>query len=739
VILLHRIRFLFQGWKRFSILFQTILWGIQAVCVILMGARGIQEGGLLDGRLALGLFFAFALGIIYFLNRNRYPSVRVMGLMALGWTTLLWVEMLLPGKFSSLLQVPYLRKMGWDYFVFAAFSFISLFGLGYPFAWLGGKRILLMTLIGFLISITGFLLMGGIVVLERSAYSICSQDLIYLSLSIIVLGSIILGRVVQDCLEEGETYWHYVPYVSAATMFLLTMMLWTSFQIHERRSWTRELETVTTKMGDKLEQKLISHSQNLERFCLMVSLREKLRLEEWRVETRTLMDHEGSILGFDRFPPVSTDWKVRRSGEMDFMKELSSSDLNAAIESCQRNRMVWATSPFLTQNNQRGVGLVGIVGREGQKPWWMVMGLDFNQMSNSLFHEEGDQIYTRIMVEGVILRDFEGEVDLSREHPYESEFYFHGVNFSVMTLPKDEFFIRRDQFLSVGFLTAGFCFSVLFGTLAGLYIQTHLDSLQLRGVNDQLEFEIADRRRAEETTEQKNRDLETLIYVVSHDLREPLRGIESFSRLIYERYLDRLDEKGQDFLRRIVFSSMRLDRLLDDITTLSRVQRAEAPSVPVNARELVMEALGRLETAIKAKGATIDIARDLPALWVNRTWGTQAIFNLIGNAVKFSMPEVPPTIEVLGYRSEGGNLTGIRILDRGPGVKAEHVDRIFKLFQRAVGREVEGTGAGLAIVKQIAERHGGSVWYEDREGGGSCFTITFAVRHDSLPPREGES
>jgi len=199
--------------------------------------------------------------------------------------------------------------------------------------------------------------------------------------------------------------------------------------------------------------------------------------------------------------------------------------------------------------------------------------------------------------------------------------------------------------------------------------------------------------------------------------------------------LDRLDEKGQDFLRRIVFSSMRLDRLLDDIAMLSRVQRAEPPDSPVPGRELVMEALSRLEAITKSRGAEIVVARDIPVLWVNRTWGTQAIFNLIGNALKFTLPEKPPLIEVRAYRSENGDQEGVQVLDRGPGIKPEHIERIFKLFQRAVGREVEGTGAGLAIVKQIAERHGGRIWYEPREGGGSCFTLTFAKR-DSNPKEE---
>ncbi|MES2308977.1 MAG: histidine kinase dimerization/phospho-acceptor domain-containing protein, partial [Verrucomicrobiota bacterium] len=623
VTLLHRIRFLFQGWKRFSVLFQILLWSVLMVCLLWIGIRGLWIKDFCQGRIAFGFYFTAILAMIFFLNRNQSKYVRGMGFLALGWTTFLWLETLLPGNLIPFLRLSFLKKIGWDHFTLLSFSLISLFGLGYPFTWMGRKRIWMMISGGFMISIMGFLLLGRITILERSSFYFCTPDLVAGSIFIIVVGGVILGRGVQDCLEKGDTYWSFVPYAAAAAMFLLTMTLWSSFQIHEQRSWTRELETFTAKLGDKFEQRLVSLSQNLERFCLMVSLRDKIKLDEWRVETKTLMDHEDAILGFERFPGFPQEWSVQRRQEGENFRGLSSESLNVTVESSQRNRMVWMTSPFLISKNQKGLGLVYVVEMKGQKPWWMVMGLDFNVICSQIFSEEGEQVYTKVMAEEAILKDYEGDVRSIRENPFLSEFYFHGINFKVMVLPKAEFFIRRDQFLSIGFLVAGFCFSILFGTLVGLYIQTHWDSLKMRGVNEQLGSEIMDRRKAEETTEQKNKDLETLIYVVSHDLREPLRGIESFSRLIYERYLERLDEKGQDFLRRIVFSSMRLDRLLDDITTLSRVQRAEFPSAPVNAREMVMEALGRLETAIKAKSASIDIERDLPALWVNRTWGTQ--------------------------------------------------------------------------------------------------------------------
>jgi signal transduction histidine kinase len=251
---------------------------------------------------------------------------------------------------------------------------------------------------------------------------------------------------------------------------------------------------------------------------------------------------------------------------------------------------------------------------------------------------------------------------------------------------------------------------------------------ELCRLNAGLECEIAERGRARAEIAAKNRDLETLLYVTSHDLREPLRAIENFSRIVNERYRALLDDKGQDFLRRIISGAQRLNRLLDDILTLSRSQRIGVPSEEVDGESIVTEALKRLEAKINATGARIHVAKNFHGLRVDKTWATQAVYNLIANALKFTREGEAPDVEVVPYRPQapGRNAIGIAVRDRGPGIAPEHAERIFQLFQRAVGRDIEGTGAGLAIVRQIAERHGGSAWVEPREGGGSEFIITFA-------------
>ncbi len=233
-------------------------------------------------------------------------------------------------------------------------------------------------------------------------------------------------------------------------------------------------------------------------------------------------------------------------------------------------------------------------------------------------------------------------------------------------------------------------------------------------------------KRGEQQVLQKKKDLETLLYVVSHDLREPLRAIQSFSALLDERYGDELEGKAADFLRRIQAASNRMTALLDDVLSLSRINKMQTPMERVDGAELVQAAMKELEKRIQDTDAKIVVSSDLPELRANYTYAKQALTNLIGNALKFVNPGEKPDIEITPHVSKSDHIVGVEVRDRGPGIPEESLGRVFKLFQRAVGRDVEGTGAGLAIVKQIAQKHGGDVWYEPRSGGGAKFTITFS-------------
>lgn len=235
--------------------------------------------------------------------------------------------------------------------------------------------------------------------------------------------------------------------------------------------------------------------------------------------------------------------------------------------------------------------------------------------------------------------------------------------------------------------------------------------------------DVTRKKAAEAEIRSKNQDLETLLYVISHDLREPLRAIENFSRIVCDRYAGQLDAKGRDFLARVVNGATRLDRLLEDVLQLSRVERTTQVEQAVESQEIVDEVLRRLDPQIRETQAVVTVSPGLPQIRADRRWATQAVQNLVSNALKYTVEGTIPNVEIGGYTGPEG--VGLIVRDRGLGVPADCAERIFLLFQRAVSRKIEGTGAGLAIVKRVAERHGGRAWVRPRDGGGSEFIITF--------------
>jgi len=241
--------------------------------------------------------------------------------------------------------------------------------------------------------------------------------------------------------------------------------------------------------------------------------------------------------------------------------------------------------------------------------------------------------------------------------------------------------------------------------------------------------DIAERKRILEQQVLMTRGLETLIQVISHDLKEPLRAIEGFSTILQDRYSAQLDDKGCDFLRRIERAAARLRLLLDDVARLSQARLLNLQKEEIDGNAVVRMALARLTIQIEHTRANVQVAEDLPRLWASETWAVEAVYNLLSNALKFTREGHAPEIEVAPYSdaSDPRNV-GLVIRDRGPGVAPEHAERIFELFQRSVAREIEGTGAGLAIVKEVASRHAGAAWVQPREGGGSEFIITFRSR-----------
>jgi len=263
-------------------------------------------------------------------------------------------------------------------------------------------------------------------------------------------------------------------------------------------------------------------------------------------------------------------------------------------------------------------------------------------------------------------------------------------------------------------------------------INTHLSlqamRRQLVAQNWQLQQEIADRQKAEVVVAQRsqelarsNAELEQMAYVASHDLQEPLRMVTSYVQLLAQRYGGQLDADAHDFIGFAVDGAKRMQALIDDLLTYSRVGTT-AKSLEVADCDVVMKtALQSLRMAIEESGAQIQCVA-LPTIMGDAAQLAQVFQNLLANAIKFR-GERAPQIEV-GVEPED-DFWRFEVKDNGIGIAPEYFGRIFVMFQRLHNRsKYPGTGIGLAICKKIVEQHGGRIWVESASGQGAVFKFT---------------
>ena len=249
---------------------------------------------------------------------------------------------------------------------------------------------------------------------------------------------------------------------------------------------------------------------------------------------------------------------------------------------------------------------------------------------------------------------------------------------------------------------------------------------EIRKLNSELEQRVRDRTAQLELA---NKELEAFSFSVSHDLRAPVRAIDGFSRAVREDYGDKLDEQGKHFLEILSENAARMNKLIDDILSFSRMGRREIQGMRLDLTELAQEVIAELRPSLADRNIHFTVGA-LPATRGDRVMIRQVLVNLLSNAVKFTRPRAEPAIEVGGAMGRDENIYYVK--DNGVGFDMRYADKLFGVFQRLHAQdEFEGTGIGLAIVKRIVERHGGRVWAHATAGAGA--TIFFTLPEAGSP------
>ena len=265
----------------------------------------------------------------------------------------------------------------------------------------------------------------------------------------------------------------------------------------------------------------------------------------------------------------------------------------------------------------------------------------------------------------------------------------------------------------------------------GVFIELSKRTAALRRKN--LELEVAEKALKERTQElaerveelaRSNAELERFAYVASHDLKEPLRMVTSYTTLLARRYKGKLDADADEFINYAVDGAGRMEQLIRDLLIYSRVGNRDKLVRFVDCEVVLGRALANLESAIEESAATVTHDH-LPTVMADDTQLVQVFQNLISNAIKFRR-EDPPRIHVSTSEMPAGWTFSIQ--DNGIGIDPEYADRIFVIFQRLHTRsEYPGNGIGLAICKKVVEQHGGRIWLESRPGQGSTFHFSIPV------------
>jgi light-regulated signal transduction histidine kinase (bacteriophytochrome) len=235
--------------------------------------------------------------------------------------------------------------------------------------------------------------------------------------------------------------------------------------------------------------------------------------------------------------------------------------------------------------------------------------------------------------------------------------------------------------------------------------------------------DITDRKLSEAMLRSANADLRQFAFAASHDLQEPLRMVTSYTQLLAKEYKDKLGKDANTYIGYAVEGARRMETLLKDLRSYLAVNEEKlGHAVRVDCNAILKTAVDFLAIPIKEAGAAVT-HDPLPAIMAEELPIALLFENLIGNALKYHRNGTPPRIHISAQQKD--HEWNFLVRDNGVGIEKEYLEQIFVPFKRLHGKEIPGSGIGLAICQKIVERYGGRIWAESEYGEGSTFHFTF--------------
>jgi signal transduction histidine kinase len=640
-------------------------------------------------------------------------------------------------------------------FAFTGFSLLLIYS---PF-W-QRQRSIILGLFGSIVFSLGFTALFGYVtgISTFIAWSEFIAMAAHASAGFVAVGTGIIAFVWRDreAGEAGSLLW--LPGMVGVCVITGTLMLWRVAEAQEISHIDRTVSSKTDIVKDHIQDQTTARVLALVRMANRWGTKGRPARAEWESDANLYLEHYTGLSSIRWInPSLKTQWSVSKKEDLFGLDGVigHESDMYRALIDLgtKREAVILRSSP--AAGGKRALTASVPISHDGKGFEGFISGtFNANELFDSVLLHEVKDDYSVAVYNGddELYRHSGKTFEENSRWARELSVGLYGADWRVRVWPESGFLNSLKSPLPNVVLAAGLSASFLLALLVHFVQTAQKRAVAAETANfalgvevaerkraeaevqrhaRELEHEMAERRRAEvevakktSELERSNSELEHFAYVASHDLQEPLRIINGYLQLLARRYKGKLDDSAEEFIDFAVEGGKRLQRMINDLLTYSKVGRI-SDFTHVDCSDLFDRTVPNLRTSIEESGAVITRG-ELPRVLAVETQLEHLFQNLISNAIKYRRGDTAPSVHVSAKQK--GDEWLFACSDNGIGIDPKHSERVFVMFERLHGRDkYSGTGIGLALCKKVINNHRGSIWVESKPGEGSTFYFTIPL------------